>query len=345
MKKKKMGIILMAAMMMTGMATSVYAEEVKTTKATVTKHLEMAEGIDVPDTTFRFSVTKNTEDAPDATIADISYSSLDAKGNLESEKYSISKDAAITFETFPHAGLYEYEVTEVSGDMEGMEYSTETYTLRVYVVNEEDGSLEIQTITAEKDGMKQPEILFTNTYRKNASLEITKNTVGAMADKTKDFGFTIQFVRSGTESSDVTGYTGAIGGETVRCEIGKVQTFTLHNGESLVFDSLPAGTRYIVNEVGAEDGYTPSVEVVENGTQTVNKTAGSEVDGLSTADAVKDNNLVGENDNKVTYTNTYGDTPITGLMFENLPYILLGGIAVLAMTVFMVLKRKQRRDI
>ena len=198
MNKKKMGIILMAAMMMAGMATSAYAEDVKTTNATVTKHLEMAEGIDVPDTTFSFSVAKKT---------DLSYSSSDAKGDLEFGKYSISKDAKITFGTFPHAGLYEYEVTEVSGSVEGMTYSTETYTLRVYVVNEEDGSLEIQTITAEKDGMKQPEILFTNTYRKNASLEITKNTVGAMADKTKDFEFTIQFVRSGTESSDVTGYT------------------------------------------------------------------------------------------------------------------------------------------
>lgn len=345
MNKKKMGIILMAAMMMTGMVTSAYAEDVKTTNATVTKHLEMAEGIAVPDTTFSFSVAKKTADAPDATIADLSYSSSDAKGDLESGKYSISKDEEITFGTFPHAGLYEYEVTEVSGSVEGMTYSTETYTLRVYVVNEEDGRLGIQTITAEKDGIKQPEILFTNTYRKNASLEITKNTVGAMADKSKDFEFTIQFVKSGTESTDVTGYTGTIGSETVTCEIGKVQKFTLHDGESLVFDNLPAGTRYVVNEVGAEDGYTPSVEVVENGTQTVNKTAGSDADSLSTADADNDKNLVGENANKVIYTNTYGDTPITGLMFENLPYILLGGIAVLAMAVFMVLKRKQRRDI
>ena len=345
MNKKKMGIILMAAMIMTGMATSAYAEDVKTTNATVTKHLEMAEGIDVPDTIFSFSAVKKTADAPDATIADISYSSSDTKENLESGKYSISKDAAITFGTFPRAGLYEYEVTEVSGDFDGMIYSTETYTLRVYVVNEEEGSLGIQTITAEKDGSKQPAILFTNTYRKNASLEITKNTVGAMADKSKDFEFTIQFVRSVTESTSVTEYAGTIDGKKVTCEIGKVQTFTLHNGESLVFDNLPAGTRYIVNEVGAEDGYTPSVKVIENGVQTVDKTAGSDAESLSTADAENGNNLVGENDNKVTYTNTYGDTPITGLMFENLPYILLGGIAVLAMAVFMVLKRKQRRDI
>lgn len=41
---------------------------------------------------------------------------------------------------------------------------------------------------------------------------------------------------------------------------------------------MPAGTRYVVTEMGKQDGYTPSVTVIENGTNTVNETAKSDTE-------------------------------------------------------------------
>lgn len=341
MKKKRIGIVLMATVMMLGMQTFAYADDavptVPTVKASVTKNLEMAEGITVPDTTISFKIEPKTTDAPDAAIASVTYSSADAKGDLNEGKYTISKDAEISFGEFSHAGVYEYAVTEESGTVEGMTYSSESYNLRVYVVNQSDGKLDIQSITAEKDGGKQEKILFTNTYVKNSSLSISKSTVGDLADKTKDFEFKITFIKSATESENVTSYTGKIGEASVECSIGQEQTFSLHDGESLVFENLPAGTRYVVTEVGATDGYTPTVNVVENGEKTVNNKSAADNQSLSTA---KDNesNLVGEGTNIVAYKNTYEDTPVTGVVLENLPYILLAGMALLAIVILSVLR-------
>lgn len=345
MKKKRIGIILMVTVMMLGMQTFAYADDTVPTidvkNAKVTKHLEMAEGIAVPDTTINFKIESKTVDAPKAAIDTITYSDKDEKGELNQGKYTISKEAEISFGVFSHAGVYEYTVTEESGTVEGMTYSSESYSLRVYVVNQEDGTLDIQSITAEKDNGKQEEILFTNTYVKNGSLSISKNTVGILADKTKDFEFKIEFIKSATESESVTSYEGKIGEESVVCNIGQEQTFSLHDQESLIFENLPAGTRYVVTEVGATDGYTPTVNVVENGqTTVVNKSAADNQSLVSTDE--KESNLVGEGTNTVIYTNTYEDTPVTGVILENLPYILLAGMALLAIVILSVLRSSKK---
>lgn len=225
-----------------------------------------------------------------------------------------------------------------------MEYSEDTYTLRVYVKNGDSG-LEIRNMTAEKgtsdgtEGNKVSEMKFTNTYRKNASLEITKVTTGELADKTKDFEFTITIIPSKTEKNQ-TSYTGKIGDEEVTVMANQENTFQLHNGETLKFDSLPAGTRYVVTEKEANDGYTPSVTVIENGTNTVTKTANSETEGISSANE-QETNLVGEKDNKVTFTNTYKSIPLTGIFMNNLPFVIVIGIAVLALGTLAVLKKQK----
>lgn len=342
MKKK---ILFAAALMAVAMAMPAYADDAVPTitadSPQVTKHFVMAEGLAIPSETFSFTATAVTADAPDATIANVSYSSTDNYGDLTTENYySIDKNAAITFGEFPHAGLYEYTVTETAGSTTGVTYDDANYNLRVYVVNKDGGDLEVQTITAAKNDEKEDEIGFTNTYRKNASLTITKNTVGSMADKTKAFTFTITFTKSGTEDASVTSYTGKIGEEDIVCEIGKETSFNLHGGESLVFDSLPAGTRYTVTEVGAEDGYKPSVKVVENGVQQSERTA-TDADSLSTADT-NETNLIGENENKVEFTNTYDDIPVTGLVLNNLPAVMLIAVSAAALVLLTLCKRRRK---
>lgn len=348
--KKKIGALVLAGTMMFSMGTSAFAAEEAPTvdkngQVSITKDFVMAEGITTPASTFQFTATSTTEGAPTATINDITFANTD-KGVLANGKTTVSKDSAITFdEDFPHAGEYVYAVKETKESADGVEYSEDTYTLRVYVKNGDNG-LEIRNMTAEKGtsngtvGNKVSEMKFTNTYRKDAALEITKVTTGELADKTKNFDFTITITPSKTEKNS-TSYKGKIGEKEVTVNANQETIFQLHDGETLRFDSLPAGTRYVVTEQAATDGYTPSVTVVENGKTTVtDKEASSETDGISSADA-QATNLVGEDTNKVTFTNTYKEVPLTGIFMNNLPFVIVIGIAVLALGALAILKKQR----
>ncbi|WP_461811142.1 DUF7601 domain-containing protein [Faecalimonas sp.] len=348
--KKKLTALLLTGTILMGMNTTVLAEtvptvgtgtEAKDATVSITKNLEFAEGLVIPNTRFTFIATPKTEGAPVATITDISYGTGDTIGNLDNGKYTLSKTSEIVFGKFPHAGQYEYTVTEKKGDMAGMTYSAKTYTIHVYVANKRDNSGEtyIKTITAEESGTKTSKIVFTNTYTKKAALTIEKNTMGELADKTKDFAFAITFIKS--ETSDQTEFVGRIGTETITCEVGKEKQFMLHDKEKLVFDNLPVGTKYVVKEKGvSDDGYTPSIHVVENNKVTVNNQVGNERDDLSSAN-VGVNNLVGEGKNEVIFTNTYKDIAITGIIFKQFPFILLMGIALLAFGSLAIIKRSR----
>ena len=347
--KKKIGALVLAGTMMFSMGTSALAAEIPTVdnngKASITKDFVMAEGITTPASTFKFTATSTTDGAPTATINAITFVDTD-DGTLQKGIKTVSKDSAITFGDFPHAGEYVYTVKETKESADGVEYSEDTYTLRVYVKNGDNG-LEIRNMTAEKGtsngtvGNKVSEMKFTNTYRKDAALEITKVTTGELADKTKNFDFTITITPSKTEPNQESSYTGKIGEEDVTVNANQPTTFQIHDGETLKFDSLPAGTRYVVTEQAATDGYTPSVTVVENGTTTVtNKKASSETDGISSADA-QPTNLVGEGKNSVTFTNTYKDVPLTGIFMNNLPFVIVIGIAVLALGALAILKKQR----
>ena len=340
-KKLKMVLIGLTCLMTAGMQMDVFAGETVPTVNKVHKHFVMAEGIEAPSITFSFTADKVTEDAPEATIGTMTYSNTDT-AEVENGLSSFDKEAEITFGTFPHAGLYEYTIRETAGtEDDGITYDTASYDLNVYVINNEDGDLEVQSITAEKDGDKQAELSFTNTYRKNSSLRISKSTEGKHADKTKKFSFTIKFEKAATEENDAAVYTGKIGDKTVNCNVGEETTFELHDGESLVFDCLPAGTRYVVSEVAAEDGYTPSIKVVENGVQTLNKKV-SENAGISSAET--GNNLVGENENKVEFTNTYQDIALTGIALNNWPFIILIILAIGALLLSKGIKAVNKND-
>ena len=338
--KKVITAMTLTGLLAAGLGTNVLADETVTelTEQKVTKHFVLAEGMDVPDETFSFTAESETEGAPEVTIGSVSYSGTDNKGDLSGEGvYTLDKTVDIDFGIFPHAGLYEYTITEEKGNTENITYDSTSYKLKVYVANNENGQLVIQNVIAETDEGKHDSLSFTNTYRKTGSLTITKNTEGELADKTKDFTFTIIFFRSGTESSDVTYYTGKIGNEVIECAIDSETSFELHDGESLEFEDLPVGTRYIVTEEGVEDGYTPSVSVIENDVQTVKSKDATDSDDLSTA-GNGSGNLVGEKENAVTFTNTYQNVPVTGVIMNHLPFLLLIVLPVLALLLPMIVK-------
>lgn len=344
--KKKIGAFVLAGTMLLSMGTTVFAAGEPTVpdvnsngQVPITKEFEMADGLRTPAATFKFTATSQTQDALPATITDVTYQAGET-GTLKDGKYVISKNTAISFTgNWKHAGEYVYTVTEKQENMPNVTYDTSSYTLRVYVINGTNG-LEIEKITAQGATGKTDKILFTNTYAKNdATLTIEKNTEGDYADKTRKFDFEITFTKS--PMSDQTIFTGTIGAQSVECTAGQTKTFKLADGEQLVFNNLPVGTTYMVKELAATDGYTPKVTVIENQTTTVTNKTVQETEALDTLKENGKNNLVGENENKVTFTNTYKDVAVTGIVMNNLPFILLVAVAIVAFVSLAVIKRRR----
>ena len=70
----------------------------------IQKIFQMAEGMDVPSVSFKFTFEKVTADAPAAQVSPISYNSSTSKGNLTNGVYLMQKNQQINFGEFPHAG-------------------------------------------------------------------------------------------------------------------------------------------------------------------------------------------------------------------------------------------------
>nr|WP_297883510.1 FctA domain-containing protein [uncultured Blautia sp.] len=355
------GLFLAGVLFLNAGTTALAADITPTPVPTITsnlkvmKYFEMAEGLETPAETFTFEIESNSnnpKNTPLPAVDDAVYTKDDS-ADVVNGKRTIKKEATITLPKvtqFPHAGEYLYTLTEVTPVQknENITYSNESYTLRVRVKNAATGNgLDIASVTANKnpDGdtannqNKVGEISFTNTYAKNAGLTIEKKTTGDYADRTKKFKFTITFTKK--SETDATKYTGKIGNTEVQCTAGEKAEFYLGNGDKLIFNAVPVGTRYVVEETAEPgDGYTPvSVTVTENGTET-KKTNNNEKSGISSEPQNGTDSLVGEKTNKVVFENHYDDIPITGIIMNNLPFILLIGVAVLAFGALVILKKR-----
>lgn len=355
---KKLGVLLLSGMTVMSTAAPVFAlgevgTEANPATVSVTKNLEFAEGITIPETAFNFNAkakaTAETPNAPEAKIEKISYTKTDVNDNdLKNGKYTVTKESKITFGNFPHAGVYYYNVTEEDTKYAGMTYSNKNYLLKVSVANGNNGTY-VKNVVAEDQETteKTDKVLFTNTYRKNGgqdsgtdSLVIRKDTTGEFANKTKKFEFELTFFQSATAQDTDKELTGTIGDETIKFVYGTKNTFKLSDGQELRFKTIPAGTKYGVKEVGATDGYTPKVTVIENDVKTKDSSAQNDGDSLSSLKGNNELNLIGENENKVTFVNEHKHNPVTGIIVNNMPMILAAGLGVLAMLGYTFTKRK-----
>ena len=357
---KKLGALLLSGMTVMSTAAPVFAlgevgTEANPATVSVTKNLEFAEGITIPETAFNFNakakVTAETPNAPVATIEKISYTTTDVKkDDLKSGKYTVTKESRINFGNFPHAGVYYYNVTEEDTKYAGMTYSNKNYLLKVSVANGNNGTYVKNVVAEDVDAnAKTDKVLFTNTYRKNGgqdvnkdSLVIRKDTTGEFANKTKKFEFELTFFKSATAQDSDKELIGTIGDQNIKFVYGATNKFELSDGQELRFKTIPAGTKYGVKEVGATDGYTPKVTVFENNVKT--KDSGAQNDGDSLSSLKGNNNdelnLIGEKENKVTFVNEHKHSPVTGIIVNNMPMILAAGLGVLAMLGYTFTKRK-----
>ena len=320
-----------------------------------------------------------TIDSSNGQITDknVSYSGTDV---LAPGQTSIKKETGDIFRevNYTHAGEYVYTVAEKQNvgwkviqkngsPIDFMTYDNRNYEMHVIVKNKTTGgtyisSVYFKQVSPSVNGKVKPSEsgttykydLFTNIYRKNAgkitdpnepnpnkpnvskvdpnakSLVIKKVVSGATADKSKDFTFKLTFTKASTETSQ--SITGKIGETSKTFVYGQETTITLRHDQSLVFDTIPAGTRYKLVETGSQ-GYTASAAYKENG-------ASKNQAGTVSTNFTQDSILIGEKPNDNTSTNSLPDVTPTGLLIDNLPFILMIGLGLAG---FVVLSKKRRQ--
>ncbi len=359
---------IMALSLFAGSVGAMAAGAFRSGDIKVEKVLNVAEGITIPDLEFHFQISKVTIDAPELKINPISFGGsdiLDVSRIVKSVVITNQDGDLLDGMDFPHAGSFEYTIEEKnSGEQtstiedDALTYSAVSYTLKIDVKNllpDTPGGpvREISGIRIiGENGGKAQKIAFENTYTKNGNtegfyaLEIEKKTEGDYADLTKKFDFRITLTKSPTEPESVEQCSGKIlredgTEEEMAFRYGIETEFQLAHGDKLVFETLPAGTKYVVTEKGETDGYVPSVSVKENGLQK-SKIAGTDGNDLSSAESER-TNLVGENENKVVFTNTYDETPVTGIQLSQIPFLIMAGICVAGIVVYVTVRRKLTR--
>jgi len=209
---------------------------------------------------------------------------------------------------------------------------------------------------------------FVNTYTKAPgggegpnpklqSVAISKAVAGELASKTKYFPFEVtitnnSLVSTASYKAYICTLSGGVytkvsnteannkydtGKDYVTFKAGTKQEITLKHGQYLVFMDCPQGTIYNANEK-AVPGYKSSVHIVIGGTA-----VNPDLTNTASSTALSTNNRIvtAGGANTADFTNTYATTVPTGIIIENLPFIIMILVAIGAFTAFIVNKRRK----
>ena len=370
--KKVLAVVAAGAMTM-GMAMPTFAADGgKTTEAWITKTYNTEVG-----KAEKFSFTAEQVKTGTGIITTDAAVTMPEISFTDTETGTISKRGQITFPTYPEAGKYEYTVKETqtadpivaNSDHEKMIMSQAEYTMDVYVTDGATGT-EISNIVVNKvkDDAGQTatgkvdigntdtnRFNFTNTYVQEAgtgtdptnpdpiynqfgSLNVSKKIVNANGTATTpddEFAFTATFAfPKGTDANTLGGIK-ANGGDVTLAE-GGTYTFHLKANKNMKFTGVPVGTTITVKESAAKN-YKGSAEITINGTKL---TSVAETSYNTELTAVRSQKL-GQKQNIVDVTNTYNDVPVTGIIMNTLPYVLMIALCGVALIAFVGFKRRR----
>ena len=414
----KLSALVLAVALCMGMITPAYADvvtgnEANPAEAAITKVLQMPTGTAIPATTFTFEFESLTVDGVagtstnmpailDKTISYDGSEALFAEGVIDdgTTKTAIKQTLNILDGvTWPHAGVYEYSITETDASVTGMTYSPAKYKLIVYVANGTGDSLYVAAVGAEliiedtpgqiidSEGKVDPEpgpggtevigdysqMIFTNTYVKkgdgdptvyaNQVLNINKTVAGTYGDKTMYFDYTLTVTKTAFEPAgttykafvvaDVSGAptvvtstdnaasgsikTDATWGDYIEVVSGAPITIKLKHGQALAFNDLTVGASYTAVETGKADYIATAVVVEDSGTP---DSLDAVTPGTNLSTGLR---VIGENANSAAFTNTYKLITPTGIIIDNLPFIMLALVAVGTLATYVLVKSRKRK--
>ena len=373
--KKVLAVVAAGAMTM-GMAMPTFAaDEGKTTEAWITKTYNREVG-----KAEKFSFTAEQVKTGTGIITTDAAVTMPEISFTDTETETTSKRSQITFPTYSEAGKYEYTVKETqtadpivaNSDHEKMIMSQAEYTMDVYVTDGATGT-EISNIVVNKvkDDAGQPktgkvdigntndnDFNFTNTYVQEAgtgtdptnpdptydqfgSLNVSKKIVNANGTTTTpddEFAFTATFAfPAGTNASTLGGIK-ANGGDVTLAE-GGTYTFHLKANKNMKFTGVPVGTTITVKESAAKN-YKGSAEITINGTK-LTPVAATSYNTEFTVVNSQNSQKLGQKQNTVDVTNTYNDVPVTGIIMNTLPYVLMIALCGVALIAFVGFKRRR----
>ena len=378
--KKVLAVVAAGAMTM-GMAMPTFAAEgattAKVTEAYVSKtynrEVGKAEKFSFTATQVKTGTGIITADAA-VTIPDISFTADEAKTTKQRAKVNFPEyTQAGQYEyTVTESQTADPAVAENS-EHEKLIMSKAEYTMDVYVTENAHGQYVIENIIVKKmkddkgkdaQGTKVTDIgntetngfNFTNTYVQEAgtgtdptdpdptynkfgSLNVSKKIVNANGTTTTpddEFAFTATFAFPDGTDANTLGGIKAANGDTVTSVEGGTYTFKLKANENMKFTGVPVGTTITVKESAAKN-YKGSAEITINGTKLTPVAETSYNRELTAVNSQK----LGQKQNTVDVTNTYNDVPVTGIIMNTLPYVLMIALCGVALIAFVGFKRRR----
>ena len=356
---KKIFALLLAIVMVMGLATVVSAEDPTTIEMkseevdasiVIEKMYELVGSKDAslfPDEVLTFKSTPASGN-PDQT--NLILSDIDVNGN-------VNQKLGIKLPEYTKVGEYAYTISEnTTKEMQGVEYTTGSIDVKVlvtydYTDADQDGyglesAIYLVTKAADKSATTEDKLLtdgkvdtFVNKYNVG-HLTVSKTVSGNLASTTQYFDFTVVFTSAKKVASNITisgGSDPATMADTA-IEVSDwtgddtngytyTHTFKLKDTDTLKFDNIPNGVTYVVTEDGKHaDADANGTDSSKGYTATPENTTGA----------------IATNDTKAASVNNHKNKEVeTGIVMDSVPFVVMAVIAVLGLAAFTAKKRVQ----
>lgn len=335
--KKLFALLLTLALVLSFGITAMAAEPITTSKATtyeaLIKTYNVVGGNDAtlyPAETLTFTSTPAVGN-PDPT--NLTVNDLEVTGNTKQK-------LVINVPAYSKVGVYHYTITENAGNTQGVTYTTDAVNVSVlveYDYTDEDGdgyglkaTIGVTNAAGEGEGELKHDT-FTNTYSLG-SLTVSKEVAGNLASQSREFAIDVTFTSDQPVLSTITcgdgqTITSANWTQAESVYTAKVTVKLIH-GQDVTFNNIPAGVTYTVVEQAKHEAPDPNGSNPDTGyTVTYEGETGTIAENVTAAAKV---------------INTKGTTVNTGVVLDSLPYVLLIAVAVVAVVLFTVRKRRNR---
>ena len=335
--KKLFALLLPLPLVLSFGITAMAAEPITTSKATtyeaLIKTYNVVGGNDAtlyPAETLTFTSTPAVGN-PDPT--NLTVNDLEVTGNTKQKLVN-------NVPAYSKVGVYHYTITENAGNTQGVTYTTDAVNVSVlveYDYTDEDGdgyglkaTIGVTNAAGEGEGELKHDT-FTNTYSLG-SLTVSKEVAGNLASQSREFAIDVTFTSDQPVLSTITcgdgqTITSANWTQAESVYTAKVTVKLIH-GQDVTFNNIPAGVTYTVVEQAKHEAPDPNGSNPETGyTVTYEGETGTIAENVTAAAKV---------------INTKGTTVNTGVVLDSLPYVLLIAVAVVAVVLFTVRKRRNR---
>ena len=164
------------------------------------------------------------------------------------------------------------------------------------------------------------------------------NKVVNKKDQLGNFEYTMTVTKpEGITTADES-YVYFVDGEMKTGTYGVAVPFTLPADKNMMIRSCYAGSKVTVDQKGVVN-WTATAKTMFNG-----KADSSTLTAAVGKNLKVENKTLGQQENKVDYTNTYKDIAVTGIIVNNFPFIIMIAIAVVAFAGIVAMNSKKRMN-